>query len=138
MRALLRLAPDTLGELGDRDRARVPVAVLAHGDRAALGLAIADDQHVGHLAHFAVADLAPDRLRAIVELGAHAGLAQLVAHARRRLVVAVRARPHQPPGPRPAPPPPPPPVLQEGADETRPPAPPRPAGYHPGGLRPVG
>src|SRR3954468_21181605 len=50
VRALAALARHPLGELGDRDGAGVAVAVLAHGDRPRLCLAIADDQHVGHLA----------------------------------------------------------------------------------------
>src|SRR4051812_3839931 len=77
LRALARLARDALGELGDRHRPRVAVAMLAHGDRARLRLAVADDEHVGHLAHLRVADLAPHRLGAVVDLGAHARGRQL-------------------------------------------------------------
>src|SRR5256885_14077179 len=104
MRALRGLPPDALGELGNRDRSRVTVAMLPYGDRRALGLPVADHQHVGHLAQLGVADLAPDGLGAIVDLGAYAGLAQLIAHARGDLVVAVAGPLHQ--GLSPAPPPP--------------------------------
>src|SRR4051812_15784997 len=72
-RAFSCLARDALAELRDRHRARVAVAVLAHGDRARLGLPVADDQHVGHLAQLRVADLAPHGLGAVVDLAAHAG-----------------------------------------------------------------
>ena len=71
-----RLRPQALGEVGDRHAALVALAVAAHGDRALLGLAVADDEHVRDLLQLGLADLAPDGLRAVVELGAQAGLAQ--------------------------------------------------------------
>src|SRR3712207_1702365 len=46
-----------LGELVDRDRAGVAPAVLAHGDGALLGLAVADDEHVRDLLQLGIADL---------------------------------------------------------------------------------
>src|SRR4051794_36167795 len=61
LRALPRLGGHPLGELGDRHRPRVAAAVLAHGDRPGLRLAVADDEHVGHLAQLGVADLAAHR-----------------------------------------------------------------------------
>src|SRR5947207_10474306 len=44
MRALHRLLAHALGELGDRHRPRVTVAMLAHGDGRALGLPVAHDE----------------------------------------------------------------------------------------------
>ncbi len=59
----------------------------------ALGrLALADDEHVGDLAQLGVADLAPDRLGAVVELAAQAGRRQRSRTARGRLVLAVGDR----------------------------------------------
>jgi hypothetical protein len=50
------------------DRPRVPLAVLAYGYFAGLPLPVADDEHVRDLAQLGVADLAPHRLRSLVEL----------------------------------------------------------------------
>ena len=62
---------------------------------ALLRLAVADDEHVGDLAQLGLADLAPDRLGAVVELGAQAGRAQRVATtSRAAVVVAVGDRQH--------------------------------------------
>src|SRR4051812_11437007 len=80
LRARARLSHHAVGELGDRHRPRVAVSVLAHGDRARLRLAVADDEHVGPLAQLRVADLAPPRLGALVALGAHARRDELGAH----------------------------------------------------------
>src|SRR3954468_5292542 len=76
-RAFSRLSRDALGELRDRHRPGVAMAMLPHGHRARLGLAVADHEHVGHLARLRVADLAPDRLGAPVDLGAHARRGEL-------------------------------------------------------------
>src|SRR5687768_6572956 len=58
-----------LGELLDGHRSGVTLAVLADAHRAALGLPVAHDEHVRNLAQLGVADLAPDRLGALVQLG---------------------------------------------------------------------
>src|SRR3712207_7707536 len=47
-----------------------------NGDCAALRLRVADHEHVGRLAQLGVTDLALDRLGAVVDLGADAGVAQ--------------------------------------------------------------
>ena len=62
--------PQARDELVDRHAAVVALAVAAHRDRARLGLAVADDEHVGDLAQLGLADLAPDGLGAVVDLGA--------------------------------------------------------------------
>ena len=59
-----------------RERPHVALAVTAHGDGPVLGLAVADDEHVGDLAQLGLADLAPDRLGALVDLGAQPAAAQ--------------------------------------------------------------
>ena len=48
--------------------------MLAHGHRPVLSLALADDQHLRDLAQLGLADLAPDRLAAIVELVARSAI----------------------------------------------------------------
>src|SRR6478752_3926215 len=62
-----------LAQLVQADGALVALAVPAQRHRAALGLAVADHEHVRDLAQLRLADLAPDRLRAVVDLDAEAG-----------------------------------------------------------------
>src|SRR5690242_15302770 len=62
------LRGQALGQLVQVDAASVSGSVLAQRDRALLGLALADDRHVGDLAKLGISDLAPDRLRARIEL----------------------------------------------------------------------
>ena len=50
--------------------------MAAHRHGPLLRLAVADDQHVGHLHELGVADLATDRLAAVVDLRAQAGVAE--------------------------------------------------------------
>ena len=65
-----RLGRQARDGLVERHRPEVALAVAAQRHGALLGLAVADDEHVGHLAQLRLADLAPDRLGAVVELGA--------------------------------------------------------------------
>ena len=51
--------------------------MLAHADLACLLLAVADDEHERDLAQLGIADLAPDRLGAVVELGPDPAAVQL-------------------------------------------------------------
>src|ERR671919_993656 len=74
-------AGDDLGrEVADdpveREGASVLAAARAQAHGALLGLAAADDEHVGHLAHLRVADLVAELLVAVVQLGAHPGGSQ--------------------------------------------------------------
>ena len=78
----LRERRDGLGPL-------IALVPCPDGDRALLGLAVADDEHVGHLAQLGLADLAPDGLRALVELGPQARCVQLGEHLAPGLHVAV-------------------------------------------------
>src|SRR3712207_6900798 len=52
------------------------------------------DEHVGPLGQLGVADLAPDRLRALVDVGAHAGLGEPPPDAVREVRVAIGDRQH--------------------------------------------
>src|SRR4051794_19646325 len=56
----------------EAQRAEVAFLVAAQGDRAALGLAVSHHEHVGDLAQLRLADLAPDRLRPLVNVDAEA------------------------------------------------------------------
>src|SRR5689334_8316084 len=94
-RAFSRLPCDPLRELRDGHGPGVPLAMFANGDRARLGLAIPDDEHVGHLLELGVADLAPHRLGASVDLRAHGRRRQLADNALGRLVVAVGDREYE-------------------------------------------
>src|SRR5215210_4941524 len=62
--------------LVERERAAVALPVAAQRDRALLRLAVANHEHVRHLAQLGLADLAPDRLRAGIDLDSQAGLPQ--------------------------------------------------------------
>src|SRR5204862_8039503 len=62
--------------LVQRQRPEVALLVAAQRHRAVLRLAVADDEHVGHLAQLGLADLAADRLRAVVEVRAQPGGAE--------------------------------------------------------------
>src|SRR4051812_31886988 len=55
------------GEVGDAHRAQIALAMPAHAELAAFGLALADDQHVRDLLQFRVADLLADRLGPLVD-----------------------------------------------------------------------
>src|SRR5205085_1909044 len=77
VRATFDLLAQALDELADRRGSQVAPAVLAHGDLPALLFLIADDQHVGNLAQLGVAELASDRLGALVDLGPGARVSEL-------------------------------------------------------------
>src|ERR687895_1277393 len=73
--------PRLLGQpgnrLADRHRAEIAILVGANGGRAALLLAVADDEHERRLGELRVADLLADRLGAIVDPRSQAGAAEL-------------------------------------------------------------
>src|SRR3954453_3378594 len=64
-------------ELLDAHRADVSLAMAAHGDDGRVRFLVAHDQHVRRLVKLGLADLAADRLGALVHLGAQADRAQL-------------------------------------------------------------
>src|SRR5919106_799330 len=64
------------GQAGRIDRPQVALRVRAHRDRALGLLALADHEHEWDLGQLGVADLAPDRLRALVDADANTGLAE--------------------------------------------------------------
>src|SRR5207248_2635831 len=90
----LRELTDVRRKILDLHRTLIPGVVLAERHLTVLHLAIARDQHVGDLAQFGLADLAAYRLGALVELDAHASLAEPLAHRRRVLQVSVGDRQH--------------------------------------------
>ena len=96
------LGRDPGGELGDRHRAELALLVGADGDRAGLLLAVADDEHVGVAAELGVADLLPDRLRALVDRDPDPRLAELGGDPPRVLERGGRRPAGSPPGPAPA------------------------------------
>src|SRR3954471_6653693 len=65
-------------ELLDAHRADVALAVAAHRDHRRLGLLVAHDEHVRVLLELGLADLAADRFRALVDLGAQPDRPQLL------------------------------------------------------------
>ena len=85
-------------EVGDdaveRHGAEILAGARAQADRALLGLALADDEHVGHLAHLGVADAVAELLVAVVELGADARRAQPLVHRARVVDVLLADRQH--------------------------------------------
>src|SRR5215218_4917183 len=62
-----------LDELLERGSPPIAFAVTPDGHGALLLLLVADDQHVRHLPDLRLADLLPDRLRALVQLRAQSG-----------------------------------------------------------------
>src|SRR6478735_4448561 len=60
--------PELLPHLVDGERSLVALLVPAHRGLVVLDLAVAHDQHVRDLAQLRLADLAADRLRAVVDL----------------------------------------------------------------------
>src|SRR5687767_4503306 len=83
------LTPDSLDRGVKRHQAEIALAMTAHGDARLVQFLVAHDQHVRHLGELRLADLAADRLRALVQRGAYARAAQLAVHARGVLVVAI-------------------------------------------------
>ena len=73
--------------------AQIPAGAAAHRHRA-LGLAVADDQHVGDLLQLRLADLISNLLLALVELGPQPGRRQRSPHRPRVVEVPVGNRQH--------------------------------------------
>ena len=67
------------GELLEGHGAEVLARAGTHGDLAALGLAVADDEHVGQLLHLRLTDLVSDFLISEVSLHPHAEGGELPA-----------------------------------------------------------
>ena len=90
------------GELGDAHLPESPSACERTATRAVLLLAVADHQHVGVAAERGVADLAADRLRAVVDRDPHAEVAQFVVGAPARTRCGGRRSAGRSPAPAPA------------------------------------
>src|SRR5918999_4523414 len=83
------LGAEALEELGNRHLAEIAALVRADGDRARVGLAVPEHEHVRRAGELRVADLAPDRFRALVDPAAEFRLTQLGRQLAGALVVAV-------------------------------------------------
>src|SRR5439155_20447573 len=86
--------PQALAKLLQRLATDVSAAVLAHRHGALALLPLADHEHVGDLAQLGIADLARDRLAAVVELDAGPLRAQPPEHRRAVVVEAIGHRQH--------------------------------------------
>src|SRR5262245_37734306 len=75
---------DLAGEVGEqavhRDVLELLARAVPQADRTRRPLALARDDHVGHLAHLGVPDAIAELLVAIVELGPHAGRPEPLVH----------------------------------------------------------
>src|SRR5215204_1269001 len=77
-------------DVPDAQGTEVAFAVTAERRGSRVGLAVTDHQHVRDLGQLGVADLAPDRLAAVVDAGAQAGVAELRRDLARVVEMAVR------------------------------------------------
>src|SRR3712207_2246474 len=68
--ALAYVRGDPAARVVEGEGAEVALVAAPDGHLARLGLAVADDEHVRRLGELGVADLASDRLRALVDLRA--------------------------------------------------------------------
>src|SRR5215813_3714368 len=91
-RTLTDLADEIGHDLVERHRAEILAGAAAQAHRPLLGLATADHQHVGDLAHLRVADLVAELLVAIVQLDPDVGDAQTLVHRSRVVAELLRHR----------------------------------------------